>query len=179
MERTIFATGKPQSLNAVLTNRDQRVVFQSQLMKRYPKAAIMTIKLNTPGPIKNNNQLQRLFTTGLVELHENYFSTIFEEVIFWELATGPEAFWVINQPAKEVKLKSVKFEEKFALGRLFDVDVLFKGQAISRRNLNIPARQCLICNHFAKDCARSRQHSVAVLQLKISQMYQDYFQHEN
>ena len=72
-----------------------------------------------------------------------------------------------------VKLLAVEFEDHDHLGRLFDVDVLHAGnqRALSRSDFQMPVRKCLLCDRDAKDCARSRRHSVLELQTRISEIY--------
>ena len=43
--------------------------------------------------------------------------------------------------------------------------------AISRRDLGQSPRKCFICDRPAKECARSRRHSVAEMQDYISELY--------
>lgn len=178
MKITIFETGKPQTLEAILANKDRRATLQNQLLKQFPSKTLLTIKLNTPGTIKNNEKIKHIFTTGITQLR-HYFPVVENEWSFDQLVTGPEVFWIINLSAIESKQRSVAFEENFQLGRLFDVDVLSKGKIISRNDLNLPSRKCLICSDYAKSCARSQRHSILQLQFKISKMYQNYYKHEN
>ena len=47
-----------------------------------------------------------------------------------------------------------------ALGRLLDIDVIAPdGGKISRTEIGLPARRCLLCGNPAPVCARSRAHS--------------------
>lgn len=176
---TIFGTGAPQVISDVLENRDQRVQFQQNLLQRFPNAAIVAIKLNIPGPIKNNVAITRLFNTGVTRFYDRLkvVTRHFQTVAEWHKPTGNELFLVIDLPARQVKRLAVAFEDQDHLGRLFDVDVLTADEpkALSRSDFQLPARKCLICNRMAKDCSRSRRHSVADLQEKINQIYCDEF----
>ncbi len=61
-----------------------------------------------------------------------------------------------------------------SLGRLFDLDVIRPdGRQVSRTELGLPQRLCLICGNSAKDCARSRWHTVAELQEKTRSILQN------
>ena len=59
-----------------------------------------------------------------------------------------------------------------------DLDVLELVEGIpcpiSRRQLGLAPRQCFLCQADAKQCARSRQHSVADMQAYISQAVANY-----
>lgn len=77
-----------------------------------------------------------------------------------------------------IKKQAAIFEDRHALGRLFDIDVLIwqsdlqQVQPISRQALGQPTRRCLLCEQPTKVCARSRRHTVAELQAAINQQYQ-------
>ncbi|MEK1398306.1 hypothetical protein HCZ84_08925 [Limosilactobacillus fermentum] len=64
-----------------------------------------------------------------------------------------------------VKEGTVAFEETTPYNRLFDLDVLIKegetAHSLSRGELNLPVRTCLICG-------RSRRHTVAGLQERVA-----------
>ena len=61
---------------------------------------------------------------------------------------------------------------------ILDLDVLELVEGIpcpiSRRQLGLAPRQCFLCQADAKQCARSRQHSVADMQAYISQAVANY-----
>lgn len=84
--------------------------------------------------------------------------------------TGYENFYILDLPIKQT---TIAFEDQAELGRLFDADVLVKDKnaTISRRDLGPSPRKCFICDRPAKECARSRRHSVAEMQDYISELY--------
>ncbi|GAB6091970.1 citrate lyase holo-[acyl-carrier protein] synthase [Furfurilactobacillus curtus] len=181
MTQSIFATGISQSIADVLANKDQRVQSQRQLAKRYSDQTIVTLKLNIPGPIKNNDALTQIFEKGKniwqVRLNQEQF--VVTEVQQWNKETGCESLMVIDGSAQRLKQFAVRFEDETPLGRLFDVDVLVNDgqrlQALSRTQLNLPVRQCFICGRSAKACARSRRHSIEELQGYINNVYHKTF----
>ncbi|MBE8117719.1 citrate lyase holo-[acyl-carrier protein] synthase [Limosilactobacillus fermentum] len=71
-----------------------------------------------------------------------------------------------------VKEGTVAFEETTPYNRLFDLDVLIKegetAHSLSRGELNLPVRTCLICGRPAKECGRSRRHTVSGLQERVA-----------
>ena len=172
----LFATGSSQGIEEVLNNRDQRVAFQENLVSKFPKDAIVAVKLNIPGPIKNNEMIRHLFELGLNSFLKFLKSknVLIKLQANWNKETGNEAFFTSETEPVEMKKCAVDFEDNDPLGRLFDIDVMGKGKAssISRVILGLPVRKCFICNRPAKECARSRRHSVADLQQKINQVYQ-------
>lgn len=168
---TIFTAGTPQTITDMLAARDQRVAYQQQLMTTHPQATIAAIKLNIPGPIKNNDALRRLFLVG-VQRFEAELST-YTVAADWNHPAGNERFLILTTDFATSKRMAVAFEEQDPLGRLYDIDILQAGsqRALSRTDLGLPKRRCLLCRREAKDCARSRRHSVAELQQKIMTMY--------
>jgi len=171
----IFTTGTPQTITDVLAARDERAAYQQTLMGTYPQSTIVAIKLNIPGPIKNNNELRRLFMAGF----NRFMATQTAATIIadWNRATGNETFLVIEADLITCKRMAVAFEGTDSLGRLFDIDVMQQGKsrAVSRTELSLPVRRCLLCQREAKDCARSRRHSVAALQAHINDLYKVEF----
>ncbi|MFC6255044.1 citrate lyase holo-[acyl-carrier protein] synthase [Secundilactobacillus hailunensis] len=175
----IFQTGQPQTITDVLDNRDARVALQQQLLKQSPTQTLIAIKLNIPGPIKNNDQLRRLFSAGMNRFYDQLKAQTrhFKTVAQWDKPTGNELFMTVELDPTAVKKLAVEFEDHDHLGRLFDVDVMHAGssRALSRSDFQMPVRKCLLCNREAKDCARSRRHSVLELQQRISEIYNAEF----
>jgi len=179
MVKTVFAEGEPQSITEVLANKDERVELQQTIFQKFPECTLLDVKLNIPGPIKNNRYIQRIFATGIVNLerilqHNRLPFTLYEQ---WKRAAGPENFYLINADYRAVKKVAVEFEKKQRINRLFDADVLIRKQkqAISRKDLGLPVRQCFLCSKPAKECARARTHSVADLQNYITSLYNEEF----
>lgn len=90
----LFETGEPQDITAVLESKDARVAFQKKLVTDYPDDSILAVKLNIPGPIKNNDQLHRGFNHGLLSLIQLLQATnaAVKLVAQWDKPTGNEAF---------------------------------------------------------------------------------------
>jgi holo-ACP synthase len=77
---------------------------------------------------------------------------------------GPEAIYVVDAPAEELKVVAMALEDTHVLGRFWDLDVIAKSMhPLSRSSLNRPPRRCLVCEQSAKACARSRRHPLAEL----------------
>ncbi|WP_192987886.1 citrate lyase holo-[acyl-carrier protein] synthase [Carnobacterium mobile] len=161
----LFSSGRQVSLEEVLENREKRVYFQKKLLEHY-SGSLVSFNCNIPGPIKNNTAIKKLFDTGKIslvtKLKEKKITVLISEE--WDSITGPEFFLVADATPKELKQICVQLEET-SLGRLFDMDVLFKAEAdhlssISRQELGLQARKCFICNEDAKICGRDRKHSL-------------------
>jgi len=75
-----------------------------------------------------------------------------------------------------VKKLAAEIEETHSLGRLYDFDVLdADGKQISRVELGIASRKCLLCDNDAFQCGRSRNHGLSDLTEKIETMATQYF----
>lgn len=174
----MFAHGETPELDEVLLNRERRVQFIEELLRRFPKSCVISLKCNIPGPIKSNGEILALFDYG-----ENRIQNILAKQS-WQptyqkrmnLRTGPEAFWVISKDSFEVKRQMILFEEE-KLGRLFDADVLDQKEELvrtrSRVELGYAPRQCLICDQDARICASRRIHPVPMLQQRLIQLLQE------
>ena len=60
-----------------------------------------------------------------------------------------------------------------ALFFILDIDVMDKDGAVSRCELGLDARKCLICDEDAKVCARSQKHSMEELLAKVKELCYD------
>ncbi|MDY3299715.1 triphosphoribosyl-dephospho-CoA synthase CitG [Limosilactobacillus reuteri] len=175
--QTIFDHGEYQDILAVLKNKDERVKIQNQLLKTNPSMTVVAAKLNIPGPIKNNKKIESFFIAGLNEFEKMLLDAgiVFISKKEWlDKKTGPERFYLVDTGAILVKEITSHFEELKPSYRLFDLDVLANDggtiKSLSRSDVNQPARKCLICGRPAKECGRSRRHSVDELQEKVSQL---------
>lgn len=171
----IFNEGKEQNIAQVLNAKDKRVALQQKIFEKYPDQTLVDVNLNIPGPIKNNRYLEKLFNYGIKELENSWdkLGYSYKLVVSLDEDTGCENFYILDLSIKTVKKTTIDFEDQTELGRLFDADVLVKDKnaAISRRDLGKQPRKCFICNRPAKECARSRRHSVVEMQNYISKLY--------
>lgn len=173
----IFNEGNEQSIAQVLAAKDHRVALQKAIFAKYPDHTLVDINLNIPGPIKNNRYLEKLFAVGVKRLEKSWQNKNYNYKLIASLDNdaGCENFYILNLPIKQVKMSTIEFEDQIPLGRLFDADVLNENKpAISRKDLGQKARRCFLCNRPAKECARSRRHSVSEMQEYISDLYSKY-----
>lgn len=179
---SLYFKGEEQSLQDILEARERRVQYQEYLLNKYENT-VVSYKLNIPGPIKYNSLIKQIFDEGLKlfrqSLGEHVFEKFEEKTIYEN--TGPEYFGVFNIEAEKVKRLTTLIEETHPLGRLFDFDVITQsGLQLSREELEIEPRKCLLCRKNAFECGRSRSHEVDALIAKIETMALDYFNaHEN
>ena len=172
----LFSEGSRPTLEEVLETREMRAGFEKKLSERYPGDAIISFKLNIPGPVKNNDLIKRIFDIGTADIKAVLFRKEF--LIRYEkelnLKTGPEFFLVIKAQPPAVKTEMADLEEETPLGRLYDIDVVFgdegKLKSIDRTTIGFQKRTCFVCEKDAKVCGRSRAHSISDMHDKIEEL---------
>ena len=154
----------PQMLEA----RERRAERQRELLDIY-HLPLVSFTLNIAGPVKNSPSVRRGFRLGR-ELLLGQLSRLKAPVRFSEEIdedTGCEGLYVVDLAQEMLKEAACAIEDGTELGRLFDMDVL----APDGGKLDRPTpRTCLICGKPAKDCARSRTHTVAELQRRTHEL---------
>ncbi len=153
-------------LQDILDAREKRVQTQHRLLAQYQKP-LLCFTMNIPGPEKLNRDVKIGFFIGN-RLLANALKGC--KVLHRQIHTAPtgcEAFYVVDMPARELKLRAMEVEDTESIGRLFDMDVLdADGKKLDRDTLGFPRRKCLICQKDAVICAGRRTHSVDQLQGK-------------
>lgn len=165
--------GPQIELEELLESRDQRCAFQQQLLRRY-NLPLVSFMVNMPGPVKKCPLSEKLHALGCSELQKALGSAIVWSVVK-TLNTGCEGYFVVQADAQELKRQTCFLEDTHPLGRLWDFDVHTAQGQISRIQLDIKPRLCLICKKPAPICARSRAHSVAELLEYINKLADQYF----
>lgn len=174
---SLYFKGEEQTLQDILVSREKRAQYQQYLLNKF-NCAIVSYKLNIPGPIKYNSLIKQIFDEGLTlfkaDLKLNLIEIKHEHIIYKN--SGPEYFAVINSSPYIIKEITTKIEENHPLGRIYDFDVInLKGIQIERQDLGVEARKCLLCDKNAFECGRSRNHEVSELIDKIENMALNYF----
>ncbi len=171
--------GEKPSLDQVLMARERRVDFQESLARQYEGKILTAFKLNIPGSVKNNDLIKDIFNQAILKIMEELLHQGIELVKVKEVhaGTGPEAFLITGGDLKGIKQVMITVEENSPTGRLYDLDVMRASQGkiefISREDLNLPQRRCLICGESAKVCGRNRTHSVDIMLEKILSLIQE------
>lgn len=163
------------TLHEVLKNKEWRMDRMSDLAEQFPQQTLVSVKLNIPGPMKNNLRFQEIFLSIWPDLtKKSEFQSL-----FIERETGPEGFLICLDQPQRVKQDMIQIEENRPLGRLFDLDVYDEsGNQISRSDLGKSARKCFVCATPAKECARSQRHSKAEISAAINKICEGYFENK-
>ncbi len=156
--------------------REARFFMQKTMLARYPGAVLVCLTMNVAGPVKVTPATRRAFAWGM----ERIRAVLAGNRMFFEAdiheKTGEEAVFVVSGEAKEVKRRLCLLEDGCAMGRLLDVDVIAPdGEKISRTDIGLPPRKCLLCGQDAPICARSRAHTVAELFARTHEIIDAHF----
>lgn len=155
------------TLQEILDARENRVCRQKELLSQYGKALI-SFTMNIPGPVKLDRDIRIGFFVGC-RLIRDCFAGHLLHAEEHHRSTGCEAFYIVDLPARELKARAIEIEDADAVGRLFDIDVLNTDrQKISREDLGLPRRKCLLCDQDAVVCASVRAHSLQELTNRTS-----------
>ena len=151
-------------LAQVLEARDLRWRKLAGYCRLY-QGCIVVATMNIPGPEKNNTVVSHAFGRMLQDLERETGSSL----LCLEQDSppgGPYAFFLDREgrDAEGLKRVLVEFELRHPVGRWIDLDVRKSDlSAVSRVQLGFPERRCILCDHPAKECARSRRHPVEEL----------------
>ncbi len=180
MDRNQLLDGQPITLEQMLAAREERVSIQRRLLDGF-KLPVICFTLNIAGPVKLFNLALKAFDRGK-ELIKKKLGQSGHMLVSCEekvTNTGCEAFFVVEGDAHSVKKIMVDIEDGEAIGRLFDMDVIKpEGEKLSREDIGLSPRRCLLCDNPAALCSRSRNHSLELIQSETVRMLKDYFDHE-
>lgn len=170
----LFIEGEAITLSDLLSARDMRQQTQLNLLERYPNKTLVSMTMNIPGEIKTNTCIETIHSDGLEALKPVFpvESYLFCETYYH--TTGIETYILLSESPEYVKKEMVKFESIYRLGKLFDIDILEKRHKDvfiwSRKDIGVEPRQCYICSKNAKECGRSRTHSIQDLQIALTSL---------
>jgi len=176
MSKSFLYSGDTPTLDEVLHNREMRVNFIHKLLTLHPDSTIISFKLNIPGPVKNNETIEKIFNAGVNSIDscikgENWNIAYSKRL---SLKTGSEYFVALTSKPTEIKKKMTFIEENEMLGRLFDIDVLYiendKVESINREKIGFAGRKCFVCSNDAKICSSRRTHTLSEMFQSIEEI---------
>lgn len=158
--------------NRLLDDREKRYLEQEMLVGKYKKP-IISFMVNIPGVEKVNNKIRKFHKMG-IEIIEKEIGDKIIYKIYKDKNTGIYYLASVDMDSKDLKYKMIDIEER-DIGRLFDIDVFDENfNQITRKNLGISPRKCLICNDFAKVCIVTKKHSYEDLVKKTNEIIEYY-----
>ena len=168
---------QPTTLEAILRAKEERVLKQKALLNRFSLTSLLSLSLNIPSSIKLSHEAVVVHEIA----HQRIVSMLKEEgieLVFCEsnsAPTGAESLFVCKEKAEVLKALTCQLEQGHPLGRLMDIDVLDSaGILLSRTTLNLPKRQCFMCEEEAHRCARAQKHAYPELLLHIKVLIEEH-----
>ena len=166
------------TLEQLLRSREDRVSHQADLLGAYPGKSLLCLTVQLPGPEKRSPDSLAIGKAG-VEAISKAFACGKPEIR--DLETGFEAYLPVDFPPLEAKRIACHIEDTHPLGRLMDIDVITTTEdglprPVSRSEIGLEPRKCLLCSNQARYCMRARTHTAAQLLERISLMVKDYSQ---
>lgn len=170
-----LAANRAVSLPELLTSRECRQARQQAWLAQH-QSTLLVLTLVVPGGVKDSALTRNIFNLGWQALQhmwvEQGWHCLQAEML--ALSTGCEGFVALQADAQRVKDCAMQLEVQQPIGRLWDIDVLdSQGRILSRRDLGLAERRCLLCSQPAKLCARQRQHSSEQLLQEMERMLND------
>lgn len=154
------------SLSELLESKDNRRAKQQELINLY-HLPVISLTLVMPGEEKRNQLTCKMASQATETIRKNFDGFIKADSEY-DLETGFEAFFVITIDKYQAKRIACSIEDNHPWGRLFDIDIIGDDLTpITREEINLPPRKCLICNQEAHICMRNRTHDVAEILEKI------------
>ena len=164
----------PVSLPQLLAARDARAALERDLLARYAGCTLVVLTVVVPGAEKRT-EASLLVARAACAALDKLLAPHCRHRLERDLATGFEAYWLVDLPQEEAKRLTVELEDTHPLGRLFDADIILpEGRPLSRTELGAPPRRCLLCDREARFCMRNGSHTREELHAKIAQMIADY-----
>jgi len=166
------ASGPVVSLDELLDVKEERAARQAAALSKFGKP-LVSVTIVMPGPVKDGwfpRRAMEIFLQELDTLIGLRTWPVLSRLVLWR-STGPEGIYVIDADARVLKSAAMDLEERHPIGRLWDIDVITTdGAPLSRAQMGVPARQCLLCGQPARECGRSRRHSLPELIKQIRTM---------
>ncbi len=162
------------TLDELLLSRDNRSLLQTELLKQHSGNNLVCMTVIIPGNIKRNSSSLIIAKEGVKSLREKFNGSIIY-LQERDLQTGYEAYLVTEKSKEEAKRITCSIEDSHPLGRLMDLDVIDESEnPISRKEIGLDERKCLLCNNSARYCMRNHTHTTDELLQKISQLVNNY-----
>ncbi len=155
------------TLEELLTAREERAARQKEILEETGATALISLTIVRPGPIKRTERTRELFFMAQNVVMSALFgmsaAPLYAETR--ERNTGDEWLAALYFPALLIKRRMCELEEQLPYGRLLDIDVLDgAGAHISRAELGLMERGCLVCGAPGRACAASRAHTLEELE---------------
>ncbi len=142
----------------ILRAREKRMDNVKDFFLKHEEDSLIMIKANIPGENKNYPYTYYLIKVFLNSLRGTYS---FFHVELFESVDGP--YFLCGVKGKNPKIKNhlIKLEDTHTLGRYIDLDYFTDSvKSISRVDLKLPLRKCILCDNEAVICIRRGSHNL-------------------
>lgn len=158
--------------NKILEDREKRYELVLNLIQKH-KMTVLCGKINYCGNDKNSVEVKKAFGILLENLKANFTTwTRYTEII--NGYDGPAVLMVLDMNLFKAKELGIRIEEKMPIGRVFDIDIYkVDGNSVSRADINIEPRKCLICDMDGRVCMRLGKHTLNDIKCKINSIIKD------
>lgn len=162
------------SLQDMLASRDRRRERQMTHFRTTPAATLVVATVVAPGEFKLTPRTA-IVAEAMIESLKMHFGPHILTIGHDAFISGHEVWLTLDCPAVEAKKTAVLIEDTHMLGRLFDIDVILSDmRPMSRADIGLPPRRCLLCGNEARFCMRSRQHSPEEINEYIESLVRKY-----
>ncbi|MBC8015496.1 MAG: triphosphoribosyl-dephospho-CoA synthase CitG [Sporomusaceae bacterium] len=159
----------------LLAAKEVRYDRQNAFRKKY-RAALISITINMPGPIKDMPILRRLRDYAVKQVSSKLTVLGAENV---NLLTGPEALVAVDGDGWAIKGIMMEIEERYPFARMLDIDVFAgDGHLLSRQEQG-QGRGCFVCSGNSVVCMREQKHTVTELQQAVDNMLNQFRAYES
>lgn len=158
------------ALSEILSGREERVKARDSYLCKNVFACQITLNIpgypkRMPNDEKAVESLSNVFIDKWTSLPRHEKRIINAAGVCWI------GFFEGNiTAATKAKEIAVNIEKITPEGRIFDIDIILSDKTISRSDLGLPSRTCLLCGRPAKECARERRHSYDELRAVIEKL---------
>ncbi len=158
-------------LHEILKGREERAI-EIRKLNEENLGNVICFTINIPGSYKLSDNYYFAFNEGVLALEEILNAKALKRI---KRMSGFEAYFISDKSSIQLKRLTTRLEEVHPLGRLFDIDIFYKNLSkVSREDLGMIKRKCLLCDSPAVECARSRAHSVEELIIFINKLIDEY-----
>ncbi len=158
-------------LKAVLNAREERWNLRCTLSEKYASTIISTT-ICLPHLARTAEDFKQFLHYSCEELSA-YLNGHGCKIIHAEKIDGEDGacvFLCTDEDAIKVKKLTCDFEQKSAVFRILDIDIMTSnGTAISRSDINLPPRKCFICDEYAAVCVAGRRHDSEEVFKKVNE----------
>ena len=159
------------TLDQLLASRDARAALQQEMLAENPGCCIVCLTVQLPGPEKRSATSLAIGKAGADALRARFPHAPLTER---DLPTGYEAYLPLPMAPEEAKRITCELEETHPLGRLMDIDVVGAEGPVSRADIGLAPRRCLLCDRDARYCMRAKSHTREELLTRIEEIVSMY-----